>query len=292
MNKVIKEYSLSWKDMMYIVVGSFILALSFQVFLLPNEIISGGVSGITIILNDLFGWEPAYIQYAFNVPLLILSFVLLGKEVFFKSILGSLLFPFFVDLVSGLEAWTLNSMLAALFGGVATGIGVGLVYKSKGSTGGTSTLAQIIEKYTRVTMGEAVSLTDGFVLALGFITFDIETIMYGMISLVVVSRFVDYVLIGNRTQKMVLIISNESENIRQEILEKIDRGVTRLEIRGGYQNEEKEMLMAVIQENEFTALQEMVLQIDESAFIVVTSASEVMGRGFSLEKYFSSNQAQ
>ena len=292
MNKVIKEYSLSWKDMMYIVVGSFILALSFQVFLLPNEIVSGGVSGITIILNNLFGWEPAYIQYAFNIPLLILSLVLLGKEVFFKSILGSLLLPFFVDLVSGFEAWTTNPMLAALFGGVTTGIGIGLVYKSKGSTGGTSTLAQIIEKYTNVTMGEAVSLTDGFVLVLGFITFNIETIMYGIISLVAVSRFVDFVLIGNRTQKKVLIISDESEKIRKEILAKIDRGVTRLDVRGGYQNEEKEMLMVVIQDNEFTALQEMVLQIDDSAFVVVTSASEVMGRGFSLEKYFSSNQSQ
>jgi len=289
MNDVIKEYSFDWKDIFNIVVGSFIIAFAFQVFFLPNNTISGGVSSLSIILFDIFGLEPAYIQYAFNIPLLIISYVFLGKDVFVKSILGSLLFPLFTDLISGLEPWTTTPMLGALFGGVLTGVGVGIVYRAKGSTGGTSVVTQLLEKYTDMTMGTATLFADGSIILIGFFVFDIEAIMYGIIALVVISHFVDLVLVGNRTQKTVLIISDNPQDIRREVVENFDRGITQLDVRGGYQNEKKEMLMVVIQDREITALQEMILQLDEDAFVVVMSASEVMGRGFSLEKYFPTN---
>jgi len=292
MNDIIKKYTMDWKDILYIIVGSLIIAFAFQVFLLPNDIISGGVSGLSIILHDVIGWDPAYIQYGLNIPLLVISWLALGKEVLVKSILGSLLFPFFVDLMSGMEAWTLNPLLATLYGGVFTGIGVGLVYKAKGSTGGTAIVAQVLEKYTNMTMGETTLLSDGLIIIFGFFVFDIEAIMYGVIALVVISRFIDFVLIGNRTQKNVLIISDEPNAIRTEILENFDRGVTRIDVRGGYNNDGKEMLMVVIQDREITALQEMILQLDDDAFVVVMSASEVMGRGFSLDKYLPTNRQQ
>lgn len=292
MNKFIKEYSMDWKDVALIVFGSFLLAYSFQVFFLPNDIISGGVSSLSIIFHEVTGLSPANIQYAFNIPLLILSYVILGKEVAVKSVVGSLVFPLFVDLLSDLAPLTHNPLLAALYGGVVTGIGVGLVYKAKGSTGGTSTAAQIVEKYTNVTMGEATLIADGVIIIVGFFIFDIEAIMYGIIALIVISRFVDIVLIGNRTQKTVLILAENPDDIRREILENFDRGVTRLDVRGGYRNDEKEMLLVVINNREITALQEMILQMDEDAFVVVMAASEVMGRGFSLEKYFTTNQQQ
>lgn len=292
MNDVIKEYSMGWKDIVNIILGSALIAFAFQVFFLPNDIISGGVSSLSIILHHVAGWDPAYIQYAFNIPLLFIGLILLGKDVFFKSILGSLILPFLIDLMSNLSPWTMNPLLAALYGGVFTGVGLGLVYKSKGSTGGTSIAAQVIGEYTKMTMGEATLLADGIIVVIGFIVFDIETIMYGIISLVVVSRFIDIVLIGNRSQKNVLIISDEPDSIRTEILENFDRGLTRLDVRGGYQNEAKEMLMVVIGDHEITALQEMILQLDEDAFVVVMPANEVMGRGFSLEKYFPTNRQQ
>lgn len=292
MNKFIKEYSMSWQDIAMIIFGSFLLAYAFQVFFLPNDIISGGVSSLSIIIHEVTGWAPAYIQYAFNIPLLILSYILLGKEIAFKSVIGSLIFPFFVDILSEVAPITDNPLLATLYGGILTGIGVGLVYKAKGSTGGTSTAAQIVEKYTNVTMGEATLISDGVIILIGFFIFDIEAIMFGIIALVVVSRFVDIVLIGTRTQKTVLIIAENPDVIRTEILENFDRGVTRLDVRGGYKNEGKEMLMVVIQDREITALQEMIVQHDDDAFVVVMSASEVMGRGFSLEKYLPTNQQQ
>lgn len=287
---MIKKYTMDWKDILYIIIGSFLLSFAFQVFVLPNQIISGGVSSLSIILNDLFGWEPAYVQFAFNVLLLIMSYFLLGKEVLFKSVLGSLLFPFFTGLISHWEPWTTNALLGALYGGVITGIAVGLVYKGKGSTGGTSIVAQLIEKYTSITMGEANLLADGVVIAFGIFVFEIESILYGIISLMAVSYFIDYVLVGNKSQKTALIISDQPLEIQNQIFKHLDRGVTKLDVRGGYKNEEKEMLMVVIEGREITVLQEIVLQIDDDAFVVVMSASEVMGRGFSLEKYFPTNQ--
>ena len=290
MNEVIKRYKMDGLDMLYIIIGSFLLSFSFQAFILPNEIISGGVSSLSIILYNIFGWEPAIVQYAFNIPLLIMSYFLLGKEVLFKSVLGSLLFPFFTGLLSGMDPWTTTPLLGALYGGVLTGIAVGLVYKGKGSTGGTSIVAQILEKYTTMTMGGANLLADGVVIAIGIFIFEVESILYGLISLVAVSYFIDFVLIGNKNQKTVLIISDKVQEIQASIFEHLDRGVTRIDVRGGYKNEEKDMLMVVIEGREITVLQELILQKDDDAFVVVMSASEVMGRGFSLEKYFGTNQ--
>lgn len=290
MHEIIKQYSLDWKDMINIVIGSFILSVSFQVFFLPNDIISGGVSSLSIILYNVIEIEPAYIQYAFNVPLLLIGYFFLGKEVALKSILGSLLFPFFTSLVSDLGPLTDDKLLAALFGGVLTGIGLGMVYKAKGSTGGTSIVAQIIAEYTHMTLGNATLIADGAIILIGLFVFDLEAIMYGIISLFVISRVIDIVLVGSNTQKTVLIISDETEKIRLEILEQFNRGVTLLDIKGGYRKEPKEMMMVVIQEREITALQQMIIEQDDDAFVVVMSASEVMGRGFSLEKYFPANQ--
>ena len=290
MNEVIKRYKMDGLDMLYIIIGSFLLSFSFQAFILPNEIISGGVSSLSIILYNIFGWEPAIVQYAFNIPLLIMSYFLLGKAVLFKSVLGSLLFPFFTGLLSGMDPLTTTPLLGALYGGVLTGIAVGLVYKGKGSTGGTSIVAQILEKYTTMTMGGANLLADGVVIAIGIFIFEVESILYGLISLVAVSYFIDFVLIGNKNQKTVLIISDKVQEIQASIFEHLDRGVTRIDVRGGYKNEEKDMLMVVIEGREITVLQELILQKDDDAFVVVMSASEVMGRGFSLEKYFATNQ--
>ena len=289
MRNLMKEYGMTWESILQVVVGSFLLSLAFQVFLLPNEIISGGISSLSIIINDLTGLKPAVIQYAFNIPLLILSFILLGKDVGIKSLIGSLVFPFFTGLVSGLPALTDDLFLASIFGGVLVGIGVGTVYRGKGSTGGTSTVAQIIEKYAKISMGNAVLLSDVIIIVIGFFVFNLEAILYGIITLIIAGRVVDIVLAGISVQKTVLVISDETEKIRLEILENFDRGVTLFDVRGGYKNEPKEMMMVIIEEREITDLREMIVQKDEDAFVVVMAASEVMGRGFSLEKYFPVN---
>ncbi len=292
MRKVISEFKMEWKDVALIVVGSFLLSFSFQVFILPNDVISGGIASLSIIIYELFGISPALIQYAFNIPLLIISYLILGKDVAFKSILGSLLFPFFTGLVSTLQPWTTDQFLGAVFGGLLGGIGIGLVYKAQGSTGGTSIIAQIITKYTGMTLGSSSLIADGSIIVVGLIIFDLEAIMYGMISLVVTSRVIDIVLVGGASSKTVLIISDAADEIRQETLGRFERGVTLLDVRGGYGNSPKEMLMVVISEREITALQQMIIEHDDDAFVVFMPASEVLGRGFSLEKYLPLGQQQ
>ncbi len=289
MRELMKEYQMSWQDILQVVFGSFLLALAFQIFLLPNEIISGGVSSLSIIIYNLTNLPPIITQYAFNIPLLILSFSLLGKDVGVKSFIGSLVFPFFTGLISGLPVLTEDLLLASIFGGVLTGIGVGIVYRGKGSTGGTSTVAQLISKYTNMSLGNSVLFADGIIIAIGFFVFNMEAIMYGMITLTVASRVIDIVLVGAGVQKTIFIITDQTEAIRTDILDKFDRGVTLFDARGGFNNDPKEMMMVVIEEREITALREMIIEKDEDAFVIVMAASEVMGRGFSLEKYFPVN---
>lgn len=284
MKQTAKKYTLDWLDLLYITVGSFLAALSYQAFMLPNSIVGGGVAGISTITYHLFGWSPALVQYALNIPLLLLCFLLLGKAAGYKTILGSLLMPFFIGLIQDMDAWTTNPMLGAIFGGFLTGMGIGIVFKAKASTGGTSIVAQIIHEYLHLPLGTSTALPDGAVIFAGLIAFNSETIMYSLIALFVITRSVDLVQVGFNRAKNVFIISDDPQAIREEILHTMQRGVTNLDVKGGYGNTKKDMLMCVVAEQEFTMLKDTVLKADPDAFVVVMSASEVWGRGFTLQK--------
>lgn len=292
MLKVAKKYSLNAMDYVYIVVGSFLTAIAFQVYLLPNNIVSGGVTGLSIVTYSVFGWNPAYFQYALSVPLLILCFVLLGKAAGYKTILGSLLLPFFLTFIGHWPPLTLDPLLAALFGGVITGLGIGIVFRAKASTGGTSIVIQILYEYLHIQLGLSTILVDGAVILIALLVFDAETVMFSIIALFIISRTIDLVQLGFNRNKNVFIISDTPQDIREEILHTMQRGVTNLGIRGGYGNTNKEMLMVVIQEREFTLLKETVLKADDDAFVVAMPASEVLGRGFSIEKSFLSSETE
>lgn len=286
MLKLAKRYTFDWIDYVFIVLGSFILAVAFQVFLLPNNIVAGGVSGLSIVTYEVFGWHPAYFQYAVNVPLLFLCFILLGKEAGYKTILGSLLLPFFLQFLDHLSPVTTDTLLATIFGGGMTGLGLGLVFRAKSSTGGTSVLVQIFYQVLRMPLGVSTFIIDGAVIFTALLAFNSEIVMYSLISLFIMSRVIDFVQMGFKRNKNVMIISEEPERLRKEILHTLDRGVTSLHSRGGYKGKENEMLMTVIQEREFPVLKEIISEIDPNAFVVAMSASEVLGRGFSLHKYF------
>ncbi|WP_423189620.1 YitT family protein [Alkalibacterium sp. f15] len=292
MLRVAKKYTLSAVDYTYIIFGSFLTAVSFQVFLLPNNIVSGGVSGLSIAAKSMFGWDPALFQYALNIPLLVLCFILLGKEAGYKTILGSLLLPFFLSFIGHWGPITREPLLAALYGGGLTGLGIGIVYRAKSSTGGTSVIVQILYQHLHFQLGFSTIVVDGLVILVALLVFDVETVMFSLISLFIVSRTIDLVQLGFNRNKNVFIISDNPEDIRQEILHTMERGVTNLGIRGGYGNTDKDMLMAVIQEREFTLLKEAVLKADANAFVVAMPASEVLGRGFSLHKYFPANETE
>ncbi|CEE02758.1 UPF0750 membrane protein [Caldibacillus thermoamylovorans] len=264
----------------YVLVGAGIVAVSFNVLLLPNEIASGGVSGISTILHGLFGWEPAYVQWSLNIPLFIAGVIFLGYQYGIKTLIGTLFVPFVVFLTKDLEPWTLNPMLAALFGGIGIGLGIGIVFRGNASTGGTDLAAQIISKYTGISLGKSVALIDGLIVISASIVFDIEKGLFALIGLYLTSKTIDLVQIGWSRSKMVLIITNEEEKVKRAILDQIDRGLTKLKAYGGYTDQERNTIMVVVDQSEFTGLKQVVRNIDPNAFVIVVDASEVLGQGF------------
>ncbi|WP_420843746.1 YitT family protein [Listeria costaricensis] len=280
-----KTLSPTWQkviEYVYVVLGAAIIALAFNVLLLPNHIASGGVSGISTIVNYLTGWTPAFIQWALNIPLFIAGVFFLGYQFGIKTFIGTMTVPLFVYLTQGLKPWTTEPLVAALFGGVLVGIGLGIVFRGKASTGGTDVVAQILHRYTHLSLGICVALIDGFVVISAMFVFDIESGLYALIGLFATSKTIDLVQVGLNQSKTVFIISNNQEAIREAILFKIDRGITRLSAKGGYTDEDKQILLCVIAQREFSRLKEVVKEIDPNAFVVVMSASEVMGEGFTL----------
>jgi uncharacterized membrane-anchored protein YitT (DUF2179 family) len=267
-------------EYIYVLIGAAIVALAFNVFLLPNKIASGGVSGISTILHSTLGWEPAYVQWAFNIPLFIAGVIFLGKQFGVKTLVGTIFLPAVVFLSSGIEPWTHQPLLGALFGGLGVGLGLGIVFRGRASTGGTDLAAQIINKYTGLTLGTCVVLIDGFIVLIAAVVFDIERGLYALIALYVTSKTIDAVQVGFGRSKMAMIITNKQEEVREGILNKIDRGVTKLSAYGGFTDNERPVLMCVVDQTEFTKLKQLVKSLDPSAFIVVMDASEVLGEGF------------
>ncbi|MEI5907616.1 YitT family protein [Bacillus spongiae] len=264
----------------YIFIGSILIGIAFNVFLLPNEVASGGVTGISTILKGLVDWNPAYVQWALNIPLFIAGLILLGVHFGVKTAVGTIFLPLVVYLTEDWEPWTSDPLLGSLFGGIGVGLGLGIVFRGKASTGGTDLAAQIINKYTGLTLGTCVALIDGLIVLSAAIVFDIEKGLYALIGLFVTSKTIDLVQVGIGRSKMTLIITNRQEEIRDGILNKIDRGVTKLSAYGGYTDDERPILMCVVDQTEFTKLKQLVKAIDPSAFIVVTDSSEVLGEGF------------
>jgi uncharacterized membrane-anchored protein YitT (DUF2179 family) len=267
-------------EYVYVLVGSAIVAIAFNQFLLPNQIASGGVSGISTILASVLGWEPAYVQWSFNIPLFIAGILLLGRQFGIKTLVGTIFLPFVVFLTKDWAPWTLDPLLGSLFGGIAVGLGLGIVFRGKASTGGTDLAAQIINKYTGFSLGACVAMIDGLIVLAAAVVFDIERGLYALIGLYVTSKTIDMVQVGIGRSKMTLVITSRQEEVREAILNKIDRGMTKLSAYGGYTDEERPVLMCVVDQTEFTKLKQVVKTIDPAAFIIVTDASEVLGEGF------------
>jgi uncharacterized membrane-anchored protein YitT (DUF2179 family) len=265
-----------------LVAGSFAVAVGFNLFLNPNRLASGGVAGISTIVEHFTGWEPAVTQWALNIPLMMAGWLILGGKFGIRTVLGSLLLPLFVLLTGGWQPLTDHLLLAALYGGMCVGAGLGLVFRGRASTGGLDLAAQIIHKWTGLSLGYAVAVLDGLVIVTAGLVFSPENALYALIGLVVTSKTVDVVQIGFADSKMVFIISRKQAEIREKILHDMDRGLTRLTGYGGYTGESREILMVVVSRREVTRLKNMVKAVDPRAFIVFSSATEVLGEGFKI----------
>jgi len=267
------EYSL-------VLLGSFMIAIGFNLFLLPNQVASGGVAGISTILNNVFGFSPDIVQWAINLPLFVLGIFILGKNFGMKTFVGTIAVPFFVGVSSAWPAATPDPLLGAIFGGMACGVGIGIVFRGKGSTGGIDLAAQILHKYVPLPFGICVALFDGVIVLTATFVFSVEQGLYALIGLFVTSRTIDLVQVGLNSSKNLMIITDHVEPVREALLNQVDRGVTVWQAEGGYTKEERRMIMCVVNQNEFSRTSQIIKLIDPNAFIVVMNASEVIGEGF------------
>jgi len=268
-------------DYFWIFVGSALIALALDWFLIPNKIAAGGVSGIATIIHYLFGLPVGAVMIALNVPLFLMGFKELGLKFGVRSLYGMLVLSLLVDFLAPyLKALTKDPFLACLYGGVLSGIGLGIVFKFKGSTGGTDLAAAILRRFTKTNVGMALLFIDGLVVFASGIVFNPEQALYALITIVVTSLLIDLVQEGMGYARAFFIISDKNDLISEKIITELDRGGTCLKGEGIYSRKEKNVLLAVVNRSEVSRLKEIVYQIDPKAFVIVTNVHEVLGEGF------------
>ncbi|MDF2662204.1 MAG: hypothetical protein K0Q94_4995 [Paenibacillus sp.] len=267
---------------MLLLTGCLIIALSFNMFLNPNRIASGGVAGISTIIQHLFGIEPAIMQWVLNIPLFMLGLLFLGGQFGLKTAVASIVLPLFVLLSRDIGPLTTDPLLATIYGGIGIGAGLGIVFRGRGSTGGLDSAAQLIHKWTGIGYGIAVAMLDGAVIVTAGIVFSPEKALLALIGLFVTTKTIDVVQIGFRYSKVAFIMTKETEAIREAVLFELDRGLTVLAGRGGYTGEDRPTLMVVVSQTEVTRLKTLVKAVDPAAFVILADASEVLGEGFKL----------
>lgn len=263
------------------VLGCFLIAVSYNLFLAPNNIVAGGVGGLAIILNYLTGLENFVVILIADVMLLILSYFLLGKKKTKATILGSILFPLFVSLTSDIsriiDIDTNQLLLISVFGGVVYGFGAGMIYKAGFTTGGTDIINQILSKYLKISMGNSMLYCDGTIVLLTAFVFGPTHFMYSIIVLYVISFISDRVILGVSDSKAFYIVTQEESKIKEYIIKYLNHGVTVFNAKGGYAKENQTVLMCVLPTKDYYRLKEGIHQIDPNSFFVVTDAYEVFG---------------
>lgn len=275
------KHKIKIKELIEFIFGCFLIALAFNLFMSPNNLVAGGVSGLSLILKHFFGLNPSMIISISNIFLIILSFLLLGKEKTKMSILGSILFPIFVSMTEHLSTYISfkesEMILIAIFGGVLQGIGAGLIFRAGYSTGGTDILNMIISKIFKISLGNSMFFTDGTIIAIGAFVFGFNHLMYSLIILYLISTLTDKVVLGISDSKAFYIITSKEKEVKTFVINELKHGVTEFKAKGGYNLENQTVLMSVIPTREYYKLKEGIHNIDKNAFFVAMDSYEVRG---------------
>ncbi len=257
------------------------IAISYNLFLAPNELVPGGVGGIAIILSSLAKIDKSLVILVFNIILLGLSLATLGKEKTRATILGAILFPILVSLTSNISnIITIDSsqlLLPAVFGGVLFGFGSGLIFKAGFTTGGTDIINQILSKYLKIGVGKSMLLSDGLIVLCSVFTFGFTHLMYSIIVLYLISFMSDRVILGVSDSKAFYIITEKDDEVKAFVLKHLGHGVTIFKAKGGFKKESRNVLLCVLPTKDYYRLKSGINEIDKDAFFVVTDAYEVFG---------------
>jgi uncharacterized membrane-anchored protein YitT (DUF2179 family) len=271
-------------DVVLLVVGSTVMALAYNLFLIPHQIVPGGVSGISMILNHFFQTPVGLVSLGLNIPLFILGVRVLGRTYGLKSLAGVVISCLMIDLftyVLPVGKATDDIILACVFGGITLGAGLGLVFRGGGSTGGSDIVGQVLNRYTNLSIGSAILLTDTLIVSAAGAAFSsIELALYGFLNLYLATRTIDLVIEGVSYTRAMLIVSSKPAEVSAAITSNLGRGATRLHATGAYTGQEREVLLAVMSKKEVPRARDIVRAIDPHAFLIITDVYEVFGEGF------------
>lgn len=268
-----------------IIVGAALVGLAYNIFYLPARLAAGGVSGMSTILYELFQFNPAYVQWLINIPLLIIGVIFVGREFGVKTFVGTLSVPFVIWITGDMALTVENPLLSAIYGGAVLGVGLGIVYRGNGSTGGTTLIAQILKKYTGLSSGFSQLVVDGFVVVTSAFVFDFELALFALMSIYVTSKVIDFVQLQTSPTKLILIITDKDEKIQSIIKNEMNRGLTKVKTIGGYSNAEKTMILCVVEQSEAVYFKKLLQEEEPESFVIFLNASEILGRGFSRAQF-------
>ncbi|QIK68885.1 YitT family protein [Erysipelothrix sp. HDW6C] len=270
------------KNVVMLVLGNLILAFGVTFFILPNNILSGGVAGVAIALYPIFHIEVEVMINIIIVISFLLGFVFLGKRFALKTIGSSILYPVFINLFGRFEfSVNVDPILAAIYGGILIGVGLGLTFKTGASTGGMDIPPLILEKYTNIRVAVWILVVDALTVLLGLKSYSLNDVLIGFISIYAASLAIDKIaVLGGEQARQVTVISEKNEEILEHLHSAMERGSTLLRARGGYTRLEKEIVMTVVTKKQYYELEQIVLEVDPDAFMIVSNVTEVHGLGF------------
>lgn len=280
------------QDTLWILAGNITLAMGVAWFILPNDVLAGGLAGVAIALEPLIHLDPELVINVLTVILFIAGSLVLGKKFAAKTILSTICYPLLLTLLSYLaknviapDTFIMDKYLATIYGGALMGIGVGCVFRTGASTGGMDIPPLIINKYTHIPLPTLVLIVDALTVLLGAAVYGLQAALTGILSVWVSSYMINKtMMIGGHDARNVMIVSNKHKEIMDRIHEVLERGTTILEATGGYSSEKRPVIMAVVSKKQLPELEHLVSHIDPEAFVIVMEANEVQGLGFTYEE--------
>ncbi len=281
-----KIFSAKWfKSYAYILIGTFLVACGYVLFISPNKIVPGGIYGVSIMIHHLLGTPIGLTALAFNIPLTIIGTRLLGPRFGTKTVVAFISTSIFVDVLvyfnGNMPLVEGETLVSAIFGGLFIGIGVAFTFKAKATSGGSDVIAMILQKYTRLPLGQLMMMVDSAIVVLSFVAFgDWKIPLFSWITIFVIGRVIDTAMHGFSYDKTLFIISEKHEEIRDSIINDLRRGGTFLHGEGMYNHSKKQIIFTVVNPRELYMLEEFVHRIDPDAFIAVLDAYEILGKGF------------
>lgn len=277
------------KSISSVVLGNFLYALTVKLFLLPGGLVTGGTTGIALIISHFWEISLSGFVLAFNVLMLLIGYLILGKAFAATTLASSFLYPIFLELcerVLGDLILTQDLLLCTVFSGLGIGVALGMVIRSGASTGGMDIPPLVLKKLTGIPVSVSMYFFDGLIILLQALFRPAENILYGVLLLIIYTYMIDKMLLFGSCRTELKIVSEKYREITDAILTQVDRGVTLLDAEGGYLHRKTQLVMSIVSNRELIKVEKLVREIDPECFMVVSRVSEVRGRGFSLGKSY------